>query len=171
MQLFISEGTWHDEGLLHRHWQEVNQELGEDDGVLILDGSDFLKQGQASVEVKRQYGNEVGKRASCQARVFAGDASRKGYTLLDRRLYLPHEWIAEAVYAERRRRCGIPAGIACQTKPEWGWEMLDAIHQAGTLRARWVVCEAAFGCDTRVLDRIDARGWWYLAEVPHDTRV
>jgi len=55
LQLFISEGAWDDAPLLHRHWQEVETWLGEDDGVLTLDGSDFLKQGRESVGVKRQY--------------------------------------------------------------------------------------------------------------------
>jgi SRSO17 transposase len=32
---------------------------------------------------------------NCQARVFLGYASRKGATLLDRRLYLPESWFAE----------------------------------------------------------------------------
>jgi SRSO17 transposase len=54
MPQFISEGRWDDTALLHRHWQEVDRDLGEDDGVLILDGSDFPKQGCDSVEVKRQ---------------------------------------------------------------------------------------------------------------------
>jgi SRSO17 transposase len=45
MQQFIDEGAWDDQVILRRHWQEVDRELGEDDGVLILDGSDFPKQG------------------------------------------------------------------------------------------------------------------------------
>src|SRR5215470_15082251 len=53
-QLFLREGAWDDAGLLHRHWQEVAPALGEDEGVLTLDGRDFLKQGRESVGVKRQ---------------------------------------------------------------------------------------------------------------------
>ena len=134
MQQFISEGSWDDTALLHRHWEEVDRALGEDDGTLILDGSDFPKQGIDSVGVKRQYCGELGKRANCQAGVFLGYASRQGYTLLDRRLYLPQEWVTEAAYAERRHRCGVPKEIAFTTKPLLGWEMIHAVHQASPLR-------------------------------------
>ena len=47
----------------------------------------------------------------------------------------------------------------------------QAAHHAGTLRARWVTCDEAFGRDTRLLDHIDGLGLWYFAEVPHDTQV
>lgn len=171
MQQFISEGSWDDVALLHRHWAEVDRDLGEDEGTLILDGSDFPKQGLDSVGVKRQYCGELGKRANCQAGVFLGYASRKGYTLLDRRLYLPQEWVTEAAYAERRHRCGVPQERAFTTKPLLGWEMIQAVHQVSSLRCRWVTCDEAFGRDTDLLDRIAGLGLWYLAEVPHDTRV
>jgi len=171
LQLFISEGAWDDDAILQRHWQEVEQGLGEADGVLTLDGSDFLKQGQESVGVKRQYCGEVGKRANCQAGVFLGYASRKGYTLLDRRLYLPQEWVEDETYAERRRRCGVPADMPFKTKPTLGWEMIQAVHRAHTLRARWVTCDEAFGRATTLLDHLDGLGLWYFAEVPHDTQV
>jgi SRSO17 transposase len=170
-QLFISEGAWDDAAILQRHWQEVDQELGDPDGVLTLDGSDFLKQGQESVGVKRQYCGEVGKRANCQAGVFLGYASHKGYTLLDRRLYLPHEWVEDEAYAPRRRRCGVPTDMSFKTKPTLGWEMIQAVQQAGTLRGRWVTCDEAFGRDTDCLDRVAELGLWYFAEVPHDTQV
>lgn len=171
LQLFISEGAWDDDAILQRHWQEVNQVLGEADGVLTLDGSDFLKQGQESVGVKRQYCGEVGKRANCQAGVFVGYASRQGYALLDRRLYLPQEWVEDAAYAERRRRCGVPADLPFKTKSTLGGEMIQAVHRANTLRARWVTCDEAFGRDTALLDHLDGLGLWYYAEVPHDTQV
>src|SRR5260221_14376254 len=69
MQQFVSEGAWKDEVLLRQHWREVEHALGEAEGVLTLDGSDFHKQGKESVGVKRQYCGELGKRANCQAGV------------------------------------------------------------------------------------------------------
>ena len=72
MQAFMSEGPWHDERLLHRHWEEVHTDLGADDGVLMVDGSDVPKQGGHSVGVKRQYCGELGQRANGQAGVCVG---------------------------------------------------------------------------------------------------
>jgi SRSO17 transposase len=171
MQQFLSEGAWEDDPILQRHWQEVDRDLGDDDGVLTLDGSDFPKQGDASVGVKRQYCGELGKRANCQAGVFLGYASQQGYTLLDRRLYLPQEWVEDEAYAERRKACGVPVGSVFTTKPMLGGAMIQAVQQAGTRRCRWVACDEAFGRDTTLLDHIAGLGLWYYAEVPHDTQV
>ncbi len=79
LKQFLSAGIWDDEAILRRHWREVEHGLGDDDGVLTLDGSDFPKEGRESVGVKR---------ANCQAGVFLGYASTRSYTLLDRRLRL-----------------------------------------------------------------------------------
>jgi SRSO17 transposase len=168
MQQFLGEGAWDDAAILERHWQEVDADLGDDDGVLILDGSDFPKQGQESVGVKRQYCGELGKTANCQAGVFLAYASQQGYTLLDRRLYLPEEWLADQAYAIRRKACGIPETSTFTTKPLLGWSMIEAIQQAGTLRCRWVACDEGFGRDTTLLDQIDSLGLWYFAEARRD---
>lgn len=49
MQQFIGQGLWQDDCLLRKHWQLVDASLGEPDGVVIIDGSDFPKQGHDSV--------------------------------------------------------------------------------------------------------------------------
>lgn len=171
MHQFVGEGAWDDAAILQRHWQEVNLDLGDTDGVLILDGSDFPKQGSQSVGVKRQYCSELGKTANCQAGVFLAYASQQGYALLDRRLYLPEEWLTDAAFAARRKACGVPETTTFTTKPLLGWSMIEAIAQAGTLPCRWVTCDEGFGRDTTLLDKIDSLGLWYFAEVPHDTYV
>ena len=123
MQQFLSAGAWDDTRLLRRHWQEVERELGDTDGVLLLDGRDFPKPGTQSVGVKRQYGGELGKRAHGQVGVFLGDASLHGDTLRERRLYLPQAWREDEAYAERRAACGGPEGVVFTTKPMLGWAM------------------------------------------------
>jgi SRSO17 transposase len=171
MQSFISEGAWDDETLLHQHWKEVETDLGTDDGVLMVDGSDFPKQGIHSAGVKRQYCGELGKRANCQAGVFLGYGSRTGYTLLDRRLYLPEDWVTDAAYAARRTQCGIAEHLPFKTKPELAREMIAAVVKTQHLRCRWVVADEAFGADPAFLDGVAGHGLWYFAEVPHSTRV
>jgi SRSO17 transposase len=171
MQQFVGEGAWDDQAILKRHWGEVDDTLGDEDGVLTLDGSDFLKQGKESVGVKRQYCGEVGKRANCQAGVFLGYASSTGYTLLDRRLYLPIEWVEDDDFAQRRAKCGVPKDIRFQTKAALGWEMIREVVDDQQVRARWVACDEAFGRDSVFLDRVARSGLWYFAEVPHDTRM
>jgi SRSO17 transposase len=171
IQAFISAGAWDDDTLLLQHWKAVEKALGEDDGVLRVDGSDFPKQGVPSAGVKRQYGGELGKRANCQAGVFVGDVSTPGYTLLDRRLSLPAEWITDDAYAARRRPCGIPPAITCTTKPALAEERLAAIVQTRSLRCRWVVADEACGGTPSFLDGVAGLGLWYCTEVPHTTRV
>jgi SRSO17 transposase len=139
--------------------------------LLTLDGSDFPKQGKESVGVKRQYCGQLGKRANCQAGVFLGYVSSKGYTLLDRRLYLPKEWVDSSDYAGRRERCGVPDGLEFRTKNELAWDMIESLQRERSLPHRWVACDEAFGRDSSLLDHIAGSGLWYFAEIPKNTRV
>ena len=171
MQAFISEGPWNDERLLHRHWQEVETDLGADDGVLMVDGSDFPKQGGHSVGVKRPYCGALGKRANGQAGVCVGYASSQGYTVLDRRLYVPAAWCTDEAYAKRRRQCGLPPERTFKTTPELAQEMLTVVVKSQVLRCRWVVADEAFGDHPSFLNGVAGLSLWYVAEVPHHTRV
>ena len=48
--------------------------------------------------------------------------------------------------------------------------MIQAVHQAGGLRCRWVPCDEAFGRATGFLAQGAGLGRWDVAEVPHDTQ-
>jgi len=170
MQQFIGQGQWQDEKLLKKHWQLVDETLGEEDGVWIGDGSEFPKKGEHSVGVVRQWCGRLGKVDNCQAGVFAAYASRKGYTLLDRRLYLPEEWFEED-HRPRWEKCGIPDDTPFKTRPLLALEMLEAVVAEGILRFRWVACDEDYGKDPAFLDGVAGLGLWYFAEVPHSTRV
>lgn len=170
MQQFIGQGRWQDQKLVHKHWQLVDETVGEEDGVCIVDESGFLKKGKHSVGVARQWCGARGKVDNCQVGVFAAYASRRGYTLLDRRLYLPEEWFDEDHQAHWQK-CGIPDETTFNTKPEWALDMLRGVVDQGSLRFRWVACDEVYGRAPDFLDGVAELDRWYMAEVPHDTRV
>lgn len=170
LQQFVGEGAWDDMAILAEHHRLVAASLGEPDGVLILDGSDVPKRGVHSAGVAAQWCGATGKTDNCQAGVFLGYASRKGYTLLDRRLFLPEPWFDDA-HVPLWRACRIPADVIFRTKAELGAELVEQVQQRGDLPATWLVCDEWFGRNQALLDRIDDAGLWYLAEIPRNTQV
>jgi SRSO17 transposase len=170
MQQFLTDSTWDDAAILRRHWQEVALDLDDEEGMLIVDGSDFAKKGQHSVGVQRQYCGELGKIANCQAGVFLAYASAHGATLIDRRLYLPEAWLVDPAFAERREKCRIPADVPFKTKNQLALEMVQAVVESRALRCRWLLADEAFGRDTKLLDAVADLGLWYMTEVPLDTQ-
>jgi len=80
----VPRGGWLDDAdILATHQRLVNGTLEGADGVLIIDGHEMPKQGAHSVGVGRQWCGHTGKQDDCQAGVYLGYASRRGYTLLD----------------------------------------------------------------------------------------
>ena len=170
MQQFIGQGRWQDGRLLPKHWQLVDETLGEEDGVYIVDGVGFPKKGQHSVGVARQWCGALGKVENCQVGVLGCYASRQGYTLVDHRLYLPEKWFDDE-HEERWKKCAIPQETTFKSKPQLALEMLRAVVAQGCLRFRWVTCDEAYGGNPAFLDGVAALDRWYLAEVPCDTRL
>lgn len=111
---------------------------GEADGVVIVDGSGFPKQGEHSIGVAYQYCGHLGKIANCQQGVFLSYISRLGYTFLDERLYLPQEWFA-ADHRRQRQACGLPTTVKFQTETELALEVLQEVSARGVVPFRWVV--------------------------------
>jgi SRSO17 transposase len=170
LQQFIGQGEW-DSAALMRHAQGlVSTWLGEEDGVVIVDGSGFPKQGKHSVGVARQYCGALGKIANCQEGVFLVYASRRGYAFVDERLYVPAEWFSDES-RKRRKACGMPETLTFRTEPELGLEMITALVGRRVIPFRWVTCDESYGKIPAFLDGIAALDKWYLAEVPSDTRV
>jgi len=170
LQQFIGEGKWDDDALLAEHQRLVNETLGEEDGVLIVDGSEFPKHGEHSAGVAPQWCGHSGKKDNCQAGVFVGYASRKGATFLDRRLYLPECWFDED-HKTLWQDCQIPDETRFQTKHELAAQLVEGIMASDRLPAQWVACDEGYGDSPAFLQRLDATGLWYLAEVPRDTKV
>jgi SRSO17 transposase len=96
-------GPWRQQAVLGRsHWDAdalrdmvrdyALETLAAPGAVLVIDETGFLKQGQHSCGVGRQYTGSAGKITSCQIGVFAAYVSDKGCAFIDRQLYLPQDW-------------------------------------------------------------------------------
>src|SRR3954451_21216946 len=89
---------WRTQRLLsHVQWDEaaardlcrgyVVEVLADQEAVLIVDETGFLKKGTKSAGVARQYSGTAGRIENCQIGVFLAYASGKGHALIDRELY------------------------------------------------------------------------------------
>ena len=85
----------------------------------------------------RQYCGTLGKVEHSQVGVFAAYASRHGYALVDKRLFMPEQWFSDA-YAERRHKCQVPAEVTFHTKPQVAADMVKAIRNEGRLPFRYL---------------------------------
>ena len=170
MQAFIGESPWRTAPLMHRHQQLVAQTLGEDDAVILIDESGMPKQGQHSAAVASQYCGALGKVANCQVGVFVGYASRKGYTLLDGRLFVPVGWFADD-HAALRAEVGMPVDLTFKTKPELAVALVQDLLKRQVVPARWLAADALYGDSPAFRDAIAALGLRYFTEVACSTLI
>src|ERR687884_1837862 len=151
---------WRTQRLLsHVQWDEAAardlcrayavEALADQEAVLIVDETGFLKQGTKSAGVARQYSGTAGRIENCQIGVFLAYASGNGHALIDRELYLPKKWAEDPA---RRAAAGIPKEVGFATKPELARRMIARAIAAGVPFA-WVLGDEVYGSDRRL--RID----------------
>jgi SRSO17 transposase len=170
LQRFISDVPWDEEHMLWSYHQLVAEAMGDPDGVVMFDETGLVKKGQESVGVARQYCGTLGKVDNCQVGVFAGYASRQGYALVDKRLFLPEAWFTEG-YAARRTACQVPSEVVFQSKPQLAATMLQALVREGLLPFKYIVADCLYGNSPAFLDAVDACvGVTTLLAIPADTR-
>lgn len=145
-------GPWRQQAVLGRsHWDAdalrdivrayALETLASPGAVLVIDETGFLKQGQHSCGVGRQYTGSAGKIASCQIGVFAAYVSDKGCAFIDRQLYLPKDWINDAI---RRQAAHVPNSLHFVTKPEIAAQMIARALAAG-VPFDWVAADTIYG--------------------------
>jgi SRSO17 transposase len=161
IQRVLDRSAWDADAVRDDLLDQVIAELGDEDGVLVVDETGFLKKGTKSCGVARQYSGTAGRVENCQIGVFLGYASPKGRAGIDRALYLPREWADDA---ERREEAGVPEEITFQTKPQLALEMLERAFEAD-VPARWVVGDAVYGSDGKLRRALEAWAQAYALAV------
>lgn len=161
IQHFIGRAKWDADQVRDDLRDYVVAQLGDADGVLIVDETGFLKKGIKSAGVARQYSGTAGRIENSQIGVFMAYRSRKGQTLIDRELYLPKAWTDDR---PRCREARIPDEVAFATKPAIAREMLQRALDAN-IPASWVVADEVYGSDSKIRRLLEKRGIGYVVTV------
>ena len=170
LQYFVGQSQWETAPVIAIHQGLIGESLGEADGVVLIDELSAVKQGTELVGVAAQYCGSVGKIANGQVGVYLGYASRKGYSLIEGRLFMPEKWLAEE-HAEQREACGVPEDLEFKTKPEIGLEMLKSALQRGKLPFFWVAADALYGDSPAFRDGVAATGKFYFTAIKDNTLI
>jgi SRSO17 transposase len=140
-QELLGRGRWDADALRDLVREYVVEHLADDDAVLVIDETGFLKQGKASCGVARQYTGSAGKITNCQIGVFAAYVSRHGHAFIDRALYLPKAWSDDPA---RLKATSVPSDIGFSTKPQLAARMI-ARAIAARVPFHWVAADTVYG--------------------------
>jgi SRSO17 transposase len=164
VQHLLSRAHWDADAIRDDLLRYVAAHVGHPDGVLIVDETGFLKKGDKSAGVARQYSGTAGRIENCQVGVFLGYATPKGRALLDRELYLPEEWAGDP---DRREGAGVPEGVRFATKVALGRRLIDRAVAAG-VPARWVAADSVYGSAYHFRAAAEGHGLGYVVGVRTD---
>ncbi len=139
-QELLGRDRWNADALRDLVREYVVEHLCDDDAVLVIDETGFLKQGKASCGVARQYTGSAGKITNCQIGVFATYVSRHGHAFIDRALYLPKSWTDDPL---RLRATYVPNDIGFATKPRLAAWMIARAAATG-VPFSWVAADSVY---------------------------
>src|ERR1700728_2196314 len=92
VQQLLERAQWDADAARDVLREYVVEQLGERDAVLIVDETGFIKKGEHSAGVQRQYSGTAGRIEHSQIGVFLCYAGQGGSAFIDRELYVPQAW-------------------------------------------------------------------------------
>ncbi|MFD7748762.1 IS701 family transposase [Streptomyces sp. NPDC059698] len=137
--------------------------------ALVFDDTGFLKDGNASACVSRQYTGTAGKVTNCRVGVSLHMASGHASAAVDWRLFLPETWAPGSVRADpdkvaRRTACGIPDDIGHVEKWQLALDMLDETRSWG-IEVPLAIADAGYGDAAAFRLGLQARGLNYVVGI------
>lgn len=165
IRTFVGSGAWDGDAVIAALRDHVRDELAAPQAIALLDSSGFVKRGTASCGVARQWCGRLGKVDNCQVGIFWAYAAPRGCALVDRRLYLPEDWAADA---ERRKATHAPEEVTFQE----AWRVAaDLLRRNASLPHAWVVGDDEFGRPSEFRQWLRQQGERYLLDVPCHTTI
>jgi SRSO17 transposase len=166
LQQLIADSPWDDQAV----WRAIRQDVVpvmEPLTAWIVDETGWLKQGDKSVGVARQYCGAAGKRANCQVSVEVVVSDGEIAAPVAGRLYLPESWASDIT---RRQTVGVPSEVRFQTKPAIALDLLKQVMADGVGLAP-VLGDEIYGNVSEFRRALRQLGLEYLLNAARDLRA
>jgi len=169
VQRLLDRAVWNADDVRDEIIRYAREHLlaADEGGVLIVDETGFLKKGDKSVGVQRQYSGTAGRIENSQVGVFLALAGSGGRALLDRELYLPKSWCDDSTRSEAAH---VPTGVKFATKQRLAQKMLTHAFENG-LSPDWVLADEVYGSDSKFRLFLEVRGQPYVLAVSSQQRL
>jgi SRSO17 transposase len=128
VQRLLNGARWDADAVRDDLRDYVVERLGDPAGVLTVVETGFPKKGDESAGVGRQLNPTTGRVENCQVGLFLAYSSPRGWTFIDRALYLPERWVEDR---ERRCRVGGPEEVVFATRGQLARVMLQRTFDVG----------------------------------------
>jgi SRSO17 transposase len=161
LQHLLRKAVWDHDGVREDLRGYVVEYLGARDAVLVVEETGDLKKGSHTVGVQRQYTGTAGRIENAQVAVYLTYATDTGHALIDRALYLPKSWCADA---DRRAAAGVPDDVQFATKPALARELIGRALDGGAA-ASWVAGDEVYGADPGLREDLELRQVGYVLAV------
>jgi SRSO17 transposase len=139
-QYLLGRATWDVSHLRDSVRRYVVDFMPQEEGVLSINETGFLKKGSKSAGVGRQYTGTAGRIENCLVGVFLSYATPQGRALIDRELYIPQDWFKDTL---RCKEAGLPDTLEFKKKPELAQEMLQRAFDHG-IKPAWVLGDEVY---------------------------
>ena len=162
LQEFLSLLTWDQERMRDRTQEIVAVEHAGPHSIGLIDETSFVKKGDSTPGVQRQWCGHLGKVENCVVTVHLGYVQGDFQCILDGDLFLPQKW------DEDRARCqaaGIPETVRYRPKWEIALEQYDRAVAKG-VRFEWMTFDEGYGSKPEFLRGMSQRNQHWVAEVP-----
>lgn len=163
LQEFLSIHRWDEDAVDRRLREILMRDHAYPNAIGVLDETSFVKKGDRTAGVQRQYCGHTGKVENCVVTVHLGYVTADFSALIAGDLYLPEE-----TWAEDRARCrvaGIPEDVVYRPKGRIALELVDRAREDG-VTFRWVTADEFYGRSREFRDALTERGINYVVEIP-----
>lgn len=166
---FLGRSVWDDRAVRLEAARYALKAVQEREPVTtwIIDDTGFLKQGNDSVGVQRQYTGSAGKITNCQIGVSLAVATSSEQIPLDFELYLPECWADDA---ERRKQTRVPDEVTFKTKQDLALQMIERAMLA-EIPGEIILADAAYGESSKFRNTVRTLGLDFAVGVQSTLRV